>query len=118
MRGVIHCFTGDAEQARIYVAEFGLKLGIGGVITFKSAQSIRDAILEVGLEHCILETDCPYLAPVPHRGKRNEPAFVRDTAQALATLCGKALDDVLRITDENARAVFAPRIAGARTSSN
>lgn len=110
MRGVVHCFTGDAEQARIYTSQFGLKLGIGGVITFKNAQSIRDAVRDVGLEHCILETDCPYLAPVPYRGKRNEPAFVRDTAQALATLSARSLDDVLSITEANARAVFSPRL--------
>lgn len=106
MRGVVHCFTGNTEQARTYVDEFGLKLGIGGVITFKSAQTIRDAVLAVGVEHCILETDCPYLAPVPHRGKRNEPAFMRDTAQALATLCGRSLEDVLAATDSNARTLF------------
>ena len=116
MRGVVHCFTGDAEQARIYVTEFGLKLGIGGVITFKSAQAIRDGVLGVGIEHCILETDCPYLAPVPHRGKRNEPAFVRDTAQALAALCGKSLEDVLQMTGENARSCFFATIAGALSS--
>jgi len=107
MRGVVHCFTGNTEQARTYVHEFGLKLGIGGVITFKTAQTIRDAVLAVGIEHCILETDCPYLAPVPHRGKRNEPAFMRDTAQALATLCGCSLDDVLAATDSSARTLFS-----------
>ncbi|MFN2529106.1 MAG: TatD family hydrolase [Candidatus Baltobacteraceae bacterium] len=106
MRGVVHCFTGNTEQARTYVDEFGLKLGIGGVITFKSAQTIRDAVLAVGAEHCILETDCPYLAPVPQRGKRNEPAFLRDTAQALATLCNRDVDEVIALTDANARTLF------------
>jgi TatD DNase family protein len=110
MRGIVHCFTGDAEQAKIYTSQFGLKLGIGGVITFKSAQSIRDAVRGAGLEHCILETDCPYLAPVPHRGKRNEPAFIFDSAQALATLCERSVEDVLQTTAANARAVFAPRL--------
>lgn len=106
MRGVVHCFTGDADQARTYVEEFGLKLGIGGVMTFKTAQPIRDAILAVGVEACILETDCPYLAPVPHRGARNEPGFVADTAAALATLSGRSLDQIIAITDANARALF------------
>ena len=106
MRGVVHCFTGDAAQARTYVEEFGLKLGIGGVMTFKTAQPIRDAILAVGLEACILETDCPYLAPVPHRGKRNEPAFMADTAAALASLSGRSLNEVAATTDANARALF------------
>lgn len=106
MRGVIHCFTGDTAQAQTYVQEFGMKLGIGGVITFKSAQSIRDAVVSVGLEPLVLETDCPYLAPVPHRGKRNEPAFVSMTADALAPLLGRTRDDILAATTQNARALF------------
>lgn len=106
MRGIIHCFTGDTAQAQTYVNEFGMKLGIGGVITFKSAQPIRDAIAAVGLPHLILETDCPYLAPVPHRGKRNEPAYVSLTADALAALLGVSRDEVLAVTTRNARAVL------------
>lgn len=106
MRGIIHCFTGDSAQAQTYVNEFGMKLGIGGVITFKSAQPIREGIAAVGLRHLILETDCPYLAPVPHRGKRNEPAYVSLTADALASLLGTARDEVLSITTQNARAVL------------
>lgn len=106
MRGVIHCFTGDTAQAQTYVNEFGMKLGIGGVITFKSAQPIRDAVAAVGLTHLILETDCPYLAPVPHRGKRNEPAYVSLTADALASLLNLSRDDVLAVTTQNARTVL------------
>ncbi len=106
MRGVIHCFTGTSEQAKIYVEDFGLMLGIGGVITFKSAQAIRDAVQSVGVSHCILETDCPYLAPTPHRGKRNEPAFISGTAAALATLCDQPIENVLALTDTNARTLF------------
>lgn len=106
MRGIIHCFTGDTAQARTYVGEFGMKLGIGGVITFKSAQRIRDAVAAVGLPHLILETDCPYLAPVPHRGKRNEPAYVSLTADALARLLDLSRDTVLSVTTQNARAVL------------
>lgn len=106
MRGIIHCFTGDAAQAQTYVGEFGMKLGIGGVITFKSAQTIRDAVTSVGLGPLVLETDCPYLAPVPHRGKRNEPAFVSLTADALASLLGRGRDDVLAATAANARSLF------------
>lgn len=107
MRGVIHCFTGTPEQAHTYVNDYGLRLGIGGVITFKSAQAVRDAILYVGLENCILETDCPYLAPVPHRGKRNEPAFVLDTAAALAELLGETVQRVSTVTDATARSLFS-----------
>ena len=110
MRGVIHCFTGDAEQAQTYVREFGLLLGIGGVITFKSAEEIREAVRAVGLAPLVLETDCPYLAPVPHRGRRNEPAYVTFAAATVAELLGVSLDDVARTTSLNTRTLF-PRLA-------
>lgn len=106
MRGVIHCFTGDTAQATTYVREFGLLLGIGGVITFKSAQTIRDAVAAVGLAHLLLETDCPYLAPVPYRGKRNEPAYVSVTADALAALVQTSKARVVSTTTHNARELF------------
>ncbi len=106
MRGIIHCFTGDTAQAQLYVREFGMLLGIGGVLTFKSAQPVRDAVRTVGLAHLVLETDCPYLAPVPHRGQRNEPAYVSVTAHALADLLGTTAANVASSTTENARAVF------------
>jgi len=106
MPGVVHCFTGDAAQARTYVDEFNLKLGVGGILTFGGAQTLRDAIAAIGVEACVLETDCPYLAPVPHRGKRNEPAFIFDTARKLAEVCGRSLDEVVAISDANARELF------------
>ncbi len=106
MRGVVHCFTGDAAQAKIYVDEFGLKLGIGGVLTFKTAEGLRDAVRAVGLGPLILETDCPYLAPIPHRGKRNEPAFVAVTAAKIAETLDLPLDGVLAKTDATSRALF------------
>lgn len=106
MRGIIHCFTGDEAQAQTYVREFGMRLGIGGVITFKSAQAVRDAVKSVGLEHLILETDCPYLAPVPNRGKRNEPAYVSLTAQALAAVLDAAPESVASVTTRTAREVL------------
>ena len=106
MRGVIHCFTGDTAQAQTYVHEFGMKLGIGGVITFKSAQAIRDAVKAVGLEPLILETDCPYLAPVPHRGQRNEPSYVSLTAKALGVLLGVTPEHVAESTTANARSLL------------
>ncbi len=112
MCGVVHCFTGDTQQARGYVDRFSLKIGVGGIITFRNAQPIRDAIAAVGLSACVLETDCPYLAPVPHRGKRNEPAFVSDTARALAEIVGKPLPEVLEMTDQNARTLFGMPLAG------
>ena len=106
MRGVVHCFTGDTEQATTFVEEFGLRLGIGGVLTFKSAEPLREAVRAVGLAPLVLETDCPYLAPVPHRGKRNEPAFVAETARTLAAVLGTELDMVLAATDAGARELF------------
>lgn len=106
MRGVIHCFTGDTEQARTYVNEFGLLLGIGGVLTFNSAEQVRDAVRAVGLKPLVLETDCPYLTPAPHRGKRNEPAYIPVIAQKVADVLDLNVDDVSKITDENARTLF------------
>jgi TatD DNase family protein len=109
VRGVVHCFTGDAAQARALVDEFGLKLGIGGVLTFKNAEALRQAVREVGLAHLILETDAPYLAPVPHRGQRNEPAFVAATAAMLGDVLGLRRDEVNEATSANAAALFGSR---------
>jgi TatD DNase family protein len=109
LRGVVHCFTGNAEQARLLVGEFGLRLGIGGVLTFKTAGGLREAVLAVGLEHVVLETDCPYLAPVPHRGSRNEPAFVAATAARLAALFEVTADAVVTRTNSTARSLFGER---------
>jgi TatD DNase family protein len=110
-RGIVHCFTGTTEEARIFTGEFGLMLGIGGVVTFKTAQPLRDAVKEVGLDAIVLETDCPYLAPIPHRGKRNEPAFVADTARAVADVLGVEVETVIARADENARRVLALGVA-------
>jgi TatD DNase family protein len=107
-RGIVHCFTGDATQARTFVDEFGLTLGIGGVVTFKSAEALREAVLAVGLEGIVLETDCPYLAPEPHRGKRNEPAFVAATAARLAELFAVQPEEIAARTAANAVAIFGP----------
>ncbi|GAC1549880.1 MAG: hypothetical protein NVS3B16_23880 [Vulcanimicrobiaceae bacterium] len=106
LRGVVHCFTGDAAQARLLVDEFGLRLGIGGVVTFKTAENVREAVRAVGLDAIVLETDCPYLAPIPHRGKRNEPAYMRDTAAFVATLLELPVAEVGARTDATAAALF------------
>jgi TatD DNase family protein len=110
MRGVVHCFTGTPEQARTYVGAFGLLLGIGGVLTFPNAEPLRQAVREVGIGQIVLETDCPYLAPVPMRGKRNEPAFVAHTAAALSGLLNMPLDEIVAKTDENAAGLFGLRV--------
>ena len=107
MRGVIHCFTGNAAEAATFVGEFGLRLGIGGVVTFKTAQPLREAIRAVGLDPLILETDCPYLAPIPHRGKRNEPAFMTQTLARVAEVLGREEREIDAITSRTASALFA-----------
>lgn len=107
MRGVVHCFTGTPAQARVYCDEFGLFLGIGGVLTFPKAESVRDAVRDVGIGALVLETDCPYLAPVPKRGKRNEPAYVAHTATKLADLLAVPLDEVVAATRANALTLFS-----------
>jgi TatD DNase family protein len=106
---VVHCFTGDAEQARIFVDEFGMLLGIGGVLTFKTAEPLREAVRAVGLAAIVMETDCPYLAPIPYRGKRNEPAFIFESASAVAKVLGVDRDDVIATTTAAAKRFFALR---------
>ncbi len=106
MRGVVHCFTGTPEQARTFVDEFGLFLGIGGVLTFPNAASLREAVVSTGAGSLVLETDCPYLAPAPMRGKRNEPSFVTHTAAELSEVLGMPFDELVDATDANAFTLF------------
>ena len=107
MRGVIHCFTGNAAEAQTFVEEFGMKLGIGGVVTFKTAEPLREAVRAVGLGAIVMETDCPYLAPIPYRGKRNEPAFVVDSARVVAKLLAVSVERLIETTTETAKKLFA-----------
>jgi TatD DNase family protein len=109
-RGIVHCFTETAAEARVF-AGFGLLLGIGGVVTFKTAAALRDAVKDVGLDAIVLETDCPFLAPIPHRGKRNEVAFVADTARVVAEVLGVDVETVVARTDANARRVLGLEVA-------
>lgn len=104
VRGVFHCFSGNAAQART-VMDAGMYLGIGGVLTFKNS-GLDKVIAEVGLERVVLETDAPYLAPVPYRGKRNEPAYLAHVLERLAQVCGLPPEEVARITTENAKQLF------------
>lgn len=104
LTGVFHCFSGPYEQATALM-ETSFYLGIGGVATFKNGG--LDKILEkTGIKRVILETDAPYLAPVPFRGKRNEPAYTRLVAEKLASITGLGLEQVAEITTENARKLF------------
>ncbi len=103
--GVLHCFSGDLPMAARLI-ELGFSLSIAGPITFPKAGALRDVVRQIPIEHLLIETDSPYLAPAPMRGKRNEPAFVRHTAEALAKLKGLSFDDVARITSFNAMQLF------------
>jgi len=103
--GVIHCFTGDPDRARIYL-DMGLYLSIPGVVTFKNADPLREAVRMAPLDRLLVETDCPYLAPLPHRGKRNEPAYVRLVAEKVAELKGLSLEEVAEATTRNAKTLF------------
>ena len=105
LRGVFHCFSGTRAEADRAIG-LGFKLGIGGVATFKNGGA--DQLLPgLALEHLLLETDCPYLAPAPHRGQRNEPAYLPLIAHRVAELLGKDVEEVAAATTQNARALFA-----------
>lgn len=105
LRGVAHCFTGNAEQALGFVRR-GFAVSFTGVVTFKSARDVQEAARVVPRELLMVETDCPYMAPVPLRGKRCEPAFVVHTARAIAALRGEPERDLARATAENAARLF------------
>jgi TatD DNase family protein len=91
--GILHCFTGNWAQSK-RALDMGFLISFAGNLTFPKAQQIRDAALEVPLDRMLIETDSPYLAPVPHRGKRNEPSFVKETARKLGVLRGLSMDEV------------------------
>lgn len=105
LRGVFHCFTGDAGQAEKALDYGGFWLGLGGVLTFKNSR-LDEVIKNIPMENLLLETDSPYLAPVPYRGKRNESAYMRHIAEKLATAKGLPIEEVARITTENAEELF------------
>jgi TatD DNase family protein len=102
--GVFHCFSGTLEQAR-QIMDLGFHLGIGGVLTYKKAG--LDKVMEsIGLDAVVLETDAPYLAPVPYRGKRNESSYLPLIAERLATIAGCSLEEVTTVTTQNAKRLF------------
>lgn len=104
-KGVMHCFSGDMEFAKQCLDQ-GLYISIPGTVTYPSNEQLRDVVRSVPVERLLLETDCPYLSPVPHRGKRNEPSYTRITAEKVAELRGLTVDDVARITTMNAGRLF------------
>lgn len=105
MSGVIHCFTGDSETAKRYI-ELGFHISFSGIVTFPKADKIREAAKIVPLDRILIETDAPYLAAVPMRGKRNEPSFVKHTCEALANNLGIKFEELANQTTENAKRLF------------
>lgn len=102
--GIFHCFTGTYEQA-LQAISYNLKLGIGGVATFKNGK-IDQFLSEIDIKNIVLETDSPYLAPVPFRGKRNESSYTKLVAEKLATIYNLPLEEIAKITTENSKAIF------------
>lgn len=104
LKGIFHCFSGSLEQAK-EIIELGFLLGIGGVSTYKNG-GLDKVLPEIGLEHLVLETDGPYLAPVPHRGKRNSPEYIPIIAERVGDLTACTVDQVSQITLENSNQIF------------
>ena len=104
LRGVVHCFTGSREMAEKFIA-LGFYLGIGGVLTFKNCK-LADTLRHIPLQHLVLETDAPYMAPVPHRGQRNESRWMTCVAERLADVYLVSTEDAKRVTTANAKALF------------
>jgi TatD DNase family protein len=103
--GHIHCFTGTNGMAQ-ELLELGFHIGFTGIITFKSAKALREVVANVPLERLLIETDSPYLAPTPHRGKRNEPAFVAEVAKKVAEIKETTVEEVIRVTSANFYQVY------------
>ncbi len=103
--GVLHCFTEDWEMAK-RALDIGFYISISGIITFRNAEELRDVVRKVPLDRLLVETDSPYLAPIPYRGKPNQPAYVRETCEYLAALKGVSTEELARITTENVQNLF------------
>ena len=104
-RGVLHCFTEDWEMAEAAIA-LGFYISISGIVTFKSAQALQDVVKKIPLENLLIETDSPWLAPVPYRGKQNQPGYVREVGEFIAELKGVSAEELARITTENFYQLF------------
>ena len=104
-KGVLHCFSGSVEMAR-EVIRLGMYIGLNGVVTFKNARKSLEVVKDIPLDRLVLETDCPYLAPVPHRGKRNDSSLIPHIAERIGEVLGMDAQDILNITNENAQRLF------------
>ena len=113
LRGVFHCFT-ETREVAMAALELGFHISFSGILSFKNAQALRDVAREVPLERCLIETDSPYLAPVPHRGKLNTPAWVPHVAEALATAKGLTVEEIARVTTRNFERLFGLPPVGAQ----
>ena len=105
-KGVMHCYSYAVEQARIYTRKLGFYLGIGGVVTFKNAKKLKEVVADTPMEYLILETDCPYLAPVPFRGKRNSSMYLPYVVARIAEIKGVTEEEVISVTAGNARNMY------------
>ena len=105
LKAVFHCFSGTTDQAKKIIDLGNFKLGIGGVLTFKNSGLDR-VVSEIGLEHLVLETDAPYLAPIPFRGKRNEPAYLLEVAKKIAEVKNCSISEVAEQTSKSAEYIF------------
>lgn len=103
--GVLHCFSGSAEMAK-EIIKLGMYIGLNGVVTFKNARKSLEVVKEIPLNRLVLETDCPYLAPEPHRGKRNDSSYIPFIAERIGEILGKNAQDILNITCENAKKLY------------
>ena len=105
LSGIIHCYSYSVEQAREYL-NMGYYIGIGGVLTFKNAKKLKEVAEYAPLSQIVLETDCPYLAPTPYRGKRNNSSMIAYVAEELAAIKQVSVEEVLRVTNENGRKLY------------
>ncbi|MGQ9488240.1 MAG: TatD family hydrolase [Armatimonadota bacterium] len=108
LRGVLHCFSGELHHAWRAI-EMGWYLGIGGVVTFKNAHTLREVVRQMPLERLLLETDAPYLAPMPHRGKRNEPAYIPLIGAQVSAIKGEPIEQIAQVTTRHASELFGLR---------
>jgi TatD DNase family protein len=110
VRGVMHCFTGDWDMAQRAI-DMDFYISFSGIVTFNSARELKEIAQKIPVDRMLVETDCPYLAPVPHRGKPNQPAYVRHVAEHIAELRGETLDSIASATTENFTALFNPPLS-------
>lgn len=110
-KAILHCFSSGRELA-MRAVDMGMYVSLSGILTFKRSQDIRDIVADVPLDQLLVETDAPYLAPMPYRGKRNEPAYVAHTAEILADVKGVSKDEIARITTDNFFRLFSKAVRG------